>query len=133
VMLVEDADRYGISQLHQLRGRVGRGGHPAVCLLFGSRESPRLRALAEHADGFALAEIDLRIRGEGEVLGTRQSGEAEFRVARLPGDAELLEQAHGHARRILEHDPALAEPEHALLDDAVRAAYGSEALEPIPA
>jgi ATP-dependent DNA helicase RecG len=88
-MLVEDAERYGLSQLHQLRGRIGRGAHDSLCLLFGPRESPRLRAMAAYADGFKLAEIDLELRGEGEMLGTRQSGLAEFRVARLPADAEL--------------------------------------------
>src|SRR5207302_7535209 len=65
VMLVEDADRYGISQLHQLRGRIGRGTHESVCLLFGAKGSPRLRAVASHRDGFRLAEIDLELRGEG--------------------------------------------------------------------
>ena len=74
VMLVEDADRYGISQLHQLRGRIGRGEHASACLLFGRRDSERLRALVRESDGFALAEVDLRIRGEGELAGTRQSG-----------------------------------------------------------
>ena len=93
VMLVEGAERYGISQLHQLRGRIGRGTHESVCVLFGPKESPRLRALAEHRDGFKLAEIDLELRGEGEMLGTRQSGLAQFRVARLPEDAELLDGA----------------------------------------
>ena len=78
VMLVEDAERYGISQLHQLRGRVGRGQHPSLCLLFGPAESRRLKALAEHSDGFRLAEIDLELRGEGELTGTRQSGLARF-------------------------------------------------------
>ena len=73
-MLVENAERYGISQLHQLRGRIGRGPHDSLCLLFGPKESARLRALAEHRDGFKLAEIDLELRGEGELLGTRQSG-----------------------------------------------------------
>ena len=133
VMLVEDADRYGISQLHQLRGRVGRGEHPSLCLLFGPRESVRLAALAEHDDGFRLAEIDLELRGEGEVIGTRQHGLAQFRVARLPEDAALLERARDHAATILAADPELAEPEHALLGYALEAAYGAEALQPIPA
>src|ERR687890_762428 len=93
VMLVENAERYGISQLHQLRGRIGRGEHASLCVLFGPKESPRLRALRDHHDGFKLAEIDLELRGEGEMLGTRQSGLAQFRVARLPEDAELLEGA----------------------------------------
>ncbi len=87
VMLVEDAERYGISQLHQLRGRIGRGEHPSVCLLLGPRDARRLRALAEHSDGFHLAEIDLELRGEGEIAGMRQHGQAEPRVASLPQDA----------------------------------------------
>jgi ATP-dependent DNA helicase RecG len=133
VMLVENAERYGISQLHQLRGRIGRGPHDSLCLLFGPKESARLRALAEHRDGFRLAEIDLELRGEGEMLGTRQSGLAQFRVARLPGDAELLERARMRGQAILDADPGLAEPEHVLLEEAVKAAYGADALEPIPA
>jgi ATP-dependent DNA helicase RecG len=133
VMLVEDADRYGISQLHQLRGRIGRGEHASVCLLFGAQDSARLRALAAHTDGFRLAEIDLELRGEGELIGSRQHGLAEFHVAELPRDAELLERARRHAERIDEQDPGLDEPEHALLADALAAAYGSEALAPIRA
>jgi ATP-dependent DNA helicase RecG len=115
VMLVEDAERYGISQLHQLRGRVGRGQHPSLCLLFGPAESLRLKALATHGDGFRLAEIDLELRGEGELTGTRQSGLARFRFAELPDDAELLERAHGAALDLVATDPQLAEPEHVLL------------------
>ena len=133
VMLVEDAERYGISQLHQLRGRIGRGEHPSVCLLFGPKGSARLRALAEHTDGFELAEIDLDLRGEGEMLGVRQSGLAQFRVARLPGDGELLRRAHLRARALLDADPELEWPEHVLLAEAVRDAYGADVLEPIPA
>jgi ATP-dependent DNA helicase RecG len=133
VMLVEDADRYGISQLHQLRGRIGRGEHASLCLLFGLKGSPRLTALAAHGDGFELAEIDLRLRGEGELVGVRQHGEAQFRVAELPRDIELLERARGHAERILAEDPELSEPEHAVLADALVEAYGSEAEAPIRA
>jgi ATP-dependent DNA helicase RecG len=133
VMLVEGAERFGISQLHQLRGRIGRGPHESVCILFGPKESARLRALADHRDGFKLAEIDLELRGEGEMLGTRQSGLAQFRVARLPEDAELLERARDVGSALLAADPELEQPEHALLDAAVRTAYGDEALEPIPA
>jgi ATP-dependent DNA helicase RecG len=133
VMLVEGAERYGISQLHQLRGRIGRGPHESVCVLFGPKESPRLRALAAHRDGFKLAEIDLELRGEGEMLGTRQSGLAQFRVARLPEDAELLDGAREIGAALLEADPELALPEHALLEWAVRVAYGADGLDPIPA
>jgi ATP-dependent DNA helicase RecG len=133
VMLVEDAERYGISQLHQLRGRIGRGEHASLCLLFGAKGSPRLRALAQHSDGFRLAEIDLELRGEGELIGTRQSGLAQFRVAELPRDAELLERARVRAEAIDECDPELEEPEHVLLADALAGAFGTEALAPIRA
>ena len=133
VMLVEGAERYGISQLHQLRGRIGRGPHESVCVLFGPKESARLRALAQHRDGFKLAEIDLELRGEGEMLGTRQSGLAQFRVARLPEDAELLEGARRIGAALLETDPELTSPEHTLLDWAIRATYGADSLDPIPA
>jgi ATP-dependent DNA helicase RecG len=133
VMLVEDAERYGISQLHQLRGRIGRGPHESLCLLFGPKESARLKALAAHRDGFDLAEIDLELRGEGEMLGTRQSGLQAFRFARLPEDMELLEKARMRAREILDEDPGLERPDYALIGDALVAAFGPDALEPIPA
>ena len=133
VMLIEAAERYGLSQLHQLRGRVGRGEHalalhpvrrPAGCR--GSRRSPT------SATASALAEIDLELRGAGEVLGTRQHGLPEFRVARLPEDAELLVRARDRADALLLDDPRLEPPEHALLREAVVARFGSE-LDPIPA
>jgi ATP-dependent DNA helicase RecG len=127
VMIVEAAERYGISQLHQLRGRIGRGGHPSTCILFGDPALPRLRALVEHTDGFELARIDLEIRGEGDVLGTRQHGLPLFKVARLPEDEPLLDSAHAWAAEVLARDPELEAPEHAFL----RAAAAVE--EPIPA
>jgi len=133
VMLVEDAERYGISQLHQLRGRIGRGAHASLCLLFGPKGSARLRALADHSDGFRLAEIDLELRGEGELVGVRQSGLAQFKVAELPRDAELLERARARALYLEDEDPDLQEPEHALLADALGDAYGAEADAPIRA
>jgi ATP-dependent DNA helicase RecG len=133
MMLVEDADRYGISQLHQLRGRIGRGVHSSLCLLFGHKDAPRLKALQEHSDGFELAEIDLRLRGEGELAGVRQHGMAHFRIAELPRDAELLERARLYAERIAVDDPRLEHPENALLQDALRERYGGEALAPIRA
>jgi ATP-dependent DNA helicase RecG len=133
VMLVEDADRYGISQLHQLRGRIGRGAHASLCLLFGAKGSPRLQALASESDGFALAEVDLRLRGEGELVGTRQSGLAQYRFAELPGDAELLERAQRHSREIVDTDPELIDPDHTLLREALRDRYGEEAMAPIRA
>ena len=133
VMLVENAERFGLSQLHQLRGRVGRGEHRSSCLLVGPVGAPRLRAMVEHADGFRLAEIDLELRDEGELVGTRQSGLSQFDVACLPRDAELLERARARAQAIVASDRQLESPEHALLGQALARAFGDEALEPIPA
>ncbi|HEV3319047.1 MAG TPA: ATP-dependent DNA helicase RecG [Solirubrobacteraceae bacterium] len=133
VMLIENAERFGISQLHQLRGRVGRGEHRSSCLLMGPSGAARLRALQQHADGFELAEIDLRLRSEGELIGVRQSGIGQHRIACLPEDADLLERARARAEAIVAADPQLREPEHALLGDALERAFGADALEPIPA
>jgi ATP-dependent DNA helicase RecG len=147
VMLIENAERFGLSQLHQLRGRVGRSEHRSICFLVGTSElspsdgspigqqgSARLRALAEHADGFRLAEIDLALRKEGELIGTRQSGlRRRHQVACLPEDAQLLERARARAEAIVACDVELDAPEHALLRDALERRFGDDALEPIPA
>ena len=127
VMMIEAAERYGISQLHQLRGRIGRGGHASVCILFGDPAQPRLKAIATEPDGFRLAEVDLELRGAGDVLGTRQHGLPLFRVARIPEDAALLERAKQRAEELLDRDPELEAPEHALLREA------AAVLEPIHA
>ena len=132
VMLIEAAERYGLSQLHQLRGRVGRGEHASLCILFGDPKLPRLEAIASERDGFRLAEVDLQLRGAGDVLGTRQHGLPEFKVARLPDDVELLVRARDRADETLIDDPRLEQPEHALLREAVVGRFGSE-LDPIPA
>ncbi|MGO9490338.1 MAG: ATP-dependent DNA helicase RecG [Solirubrobacteraceae bacterium] len=132
VMLIENADRFGISQLHQLRGRVGRGEHAASCFLVGPPSAARLRALVEHADGFRLADIDLALRNEGDLIGTRQSGLGQFRVARMPEDAALLELARARAEAIVAADPLLAAPEHALLSAELTRRFGARAGEPIP-
>jgi ATP-dependent DNA helicase RecG len=136
VMLVENAERFGISQLHQLRGRVGRGAHRASCFLVaspGPLGSAKLRALARHSDGFRLAEIDLDLRKEGELVGTRQSGLGQFEVASLPEDAELLDRARIWAEAIIAADPELRMPEHALLGAVLERKFGADAFEPIPA
>ena len=137
VMVIEEADRYGISQLHQLRGRVGRGAHESVCLLFSDARSElarhRLEAVAAERDGFRLAEVDLTLRGEGDVLGTRQHGLPEFRVARLPEDAEVLELARAESIALLASDPDLSSPEHALLRMVVERRFGTLEVEPIAA
>ncbi|MBA3301191.1 MAG: ATP-dependent DNA helicase RecG, partial [Thermoleophilaceae bacterium] len=132
VMLIEAAECYGLSQLHQLRGRIGRGGHASVCILFGDPALPRLKAIAAERDGFRLAEIDLDLRGAGEVLGTRQHGLPELAVARIPEDEELIVRARVHAEALIAQDPRLEAPEHALLRDAAVAKFGPE-LDPIPA
>jgi ATP-dependent DNA helicase RecG len=137
VMVIEEADRYGLSQLHQLRGRVGRGGHESFCLLFSDARSElarhRLEALAAERDGFRLAEIDLTLRGEGDVLGTRQHGLPEFRVARLPEDAQLLEEARAASVALLAADPELRRPEHAVLRLMLERRFGALEVEPIAA
>ena len=132
VMLIEAAERYGLSQLHQLRGRVGRGEHPSLCVLFGDPKLPRLEAIARERDGFRLAEIDLELRGAGDVLGTRQHGLPEFRMASLPEDAGLLVRARDRADAIMLDDPRLERPEHSLLRQAVVTRFGPE-HDPIPA
>jgi ATP-dependent DNA helicase RecG len=104
-----------------------------VCLLFGRKDSARLQALARESDGFALAEVDLRLRGEGELVGTRQSGLVQYRFAELPRDAELLERARRWSRELVDADPDLEAPEHALLAIALRERYGEEALAPMRA
>ena len=134
VMLVEGAERFGISQLHQLRGRIGRGEHASVCLLFGPKQAARLRALQRTSDGFELAQVDLELRGEGEIAGTRQSGLAQFRFARLPEDEALAEAARSCAEGLLRADPELGAAEHALLADALEASpYGEAQRQPLPA
>jgi ATP-dependent DNA helicase RecG len=116
VMLVEAAERFGLSQLHQLRGRVGRGAAQSVCfLLAGSRfsqdASERLRVLESSSDGFVIAEKDLELRGPGEVLGTRQSGLPELAVANLGRDADLLAVARTLAEEVVRRDPQLKSAE----------------------
>jgi ATP-dependent DNA helicase RecG len=115
VMVIEHAERFGLAQLHQLRGRIGRGAGRSVCLLLyqgplGETAQARLRILRETEDGFRIAEEDLRLRGAGELLGTRQTGLPDFRLADLDVHADLLAAAHDDARLILERDPDLAGP-----------------------
>jgi ATP-dependent DNA helicase RecG len=118
VMLIEGAERFGLAQLHQFRGRVGRGGQPSVCILLTDLPDPqsseRLRVVVETTNGLVLAEHDLRLRGEGEIFGVRQSGLPELKVARLD-DAPLVEAARAAATDVLSHDPELIQPEQAAL------------------
>ncbi|MCX6359302.1 MAG: helicase-related protein, partial [Armatimonadetes bacterium] len=124
VMVIEDADRFGLAQLHQLRGRVGRGAHASYCVLIaepdGGRGAARMEALVRTNDGFEIAEADLELRGAGELDGVRQSGESGLRYADLGRDVELLERARRLARELLRRDPELEQTEHRLLAEAVR-------------
>jgi ATP-dependent DNA helicase RecG len=127
VMVIEDAERFGIAQLHQLRGRVGRGVAASWCYLLGDASTPegeeRLQALERSNDGFELAEVDLELRGEGTILGTRQKGVTDLKLASLRRDKDLVRQARDVAFAIVDADPtlvlhpALAEEIRALVDD----------------
>ncbi len=130
VMIVEDAERFGLAQLHQLRGRIGRGEHPGEFLIFADPRTDegrqRMKAIASTNDGFALAEEDLKLRGEGELLGQKQSGLPRLRLASLVGDSGLLEIARDDAREIVESDPHLERPEHALIATEAWAVLGED-------
>lgn len=124
VMMIEHAERYGLSQLHQLRGRVGRGSHQSWCILLPGEHlsedaRQRLKIMAETEDGFLIAEEDLKIRGPGDMLGTRQSGLPDFSVANIIKDGIHLETARAMAHIVLDRDPGLKTPENALLKRAL--------------
>jgi ATP-dependent DNA helicase RecG len=130
VMIVEGADRFGLAQLHQLRGRVGRGQARSYCLLFSQAEAPsaqaRLTALLETTDGFALADRDLELRGEGQLFGSRQAGVVDLKLARLARDRETLLRARAIAAALLDDDPTLAKSVNRPLAGAVEAVFGGE-------
>jgi ATP-dependent DNA helicase RecG len=127
VMLIEGANRFGLAQLHQLRGRVGRGADKAYCILIpdhsDSADNERLQVMAATNDGFVLAEKDLEQRGPGQFLGTRQSGFSELQMANLT-DLQLIEKARHYARVIFEEDTELVLPENQLLKEALERAWG---------
>ncbi len=124
IMLIEHAERFGLAQLHQLRGRIGRGPHPSTCLALSDTSDEtarqRLLAFADTTDGFRLAETDLTLRGPGELLGRRQSGLLQFRVADLIQDRALLDTARQEALALIERDPQLTHPDLAPLAQQVR-------------
>ena len=124
VMVIETAERFGLSQLHQLRGRVGRGKHQSYCVLMTSTHSAesreRLRVLAKTADGFRIAEEDLKLRGPGDFFGQRQHGLPQLGIADLAADMRVLKEAQQAAQKLLEADPGLSRPEHAPLLGRVR-------------
>ena len=124
LMIIEDADRFGLSQLHQLRGRVGRGKHQSYCVLITNTRSPdslaRLRTLASTTDGFRIAEEDLKLRGPGDFFGSRQHGLPQLALADLSGDLRLLQEAQAAARSLLQSDPGLTRPENRPVLERVR-------------
>lgn len=128
IMVIEHAERFGLAQLHQLRGRVGRGAKKSFCVLIADPSTEdgiaRVNAIVDSTDGFVIAERDLEIRGPGDVFGTRQSGIAPFRVAVLPRDSKLLDLARRDATAWIERDPDLAEPDVALLRKRLLKAHG---------
>ncbi len=128
VMTIENGERFGLAQLHQLRGRVGRGHHAGFVCVFSSSESPeaqqRLDAFASTTDGFELAEMDFRMRGPGDLFSTKQHGLPPMRIADLIGDAEIAERTRGDARELLKSDPELRDAKYALLRSRVMSRYG---------
>jgi ATP-dependent DNA helicase RecG len=117
VMIIENAERFGLSQLHQLRGRVGRGAEQSYCILMSkyelSRDSRiRLETMVRTNDGFEIADVDLRLRGPGDLMGTQQSGITDLLIADLSKDAPLLTLARDAAQQVLAADPTLESPEH---------------------
>ena len=129
IMIVQEADRFGLAQLHQLRGRVGRGGEQSYCLLVSRPKEEltdsalaRLEALVGTTDGFELAEVDLDIRGGGQLLGTRQSGTTDLAFTRLRADRALLERARDEAQELLDYEgPLNDEVERLFADEPVTA------------
>lgn len=127
LMIVENAERFGLSQLHQLRGRVGRGSHKSYCILVSDAENEEARArldiLCKTNDGFKISEEDLRLRGPGDFFGSRQHGLPEMHIADLGGDVSILQEAQREAALLLQRDPALSLPEHAALREGIERIY----------
>ena len=120
VMVIENAERFGLSQLHQLRGRVGRGAEQSYCVLMTSSKlsddgATRIETMVRTNDGFEIADVDLQLRGPGDLMGTRQSGVMEYKLANLVHDGPLVEWARRAAARIVDEDPQLEQPAHAAL------------------
>ena len=127
LIIIENAERFGLSQLHQLRGRVGRGKHQSYCVLITNTRSveamQRLRTLASTADGFKISEEDLKLRGPGDFFGSRQHGLPQMKLADLAGDMRLLSEAQESARRLLMADPTLSQPENRPVLERVRTLF----------
>jgi ATP-dependent DNA helicase RecG len=120
VMIIESAERFGLSQLHQLRGRVGRGAEQSYCILMTSHKlnndsRTRLETMVRTNDGFEIAEVDLRLRGPGDIMGTQQSGVLNLKIADIIKDNDILQHARFYAKKILQNDPALKKSENKVL------------------
>jgi ATP-dependent DNA helicase RecG len=128
LMTIEGGERFGLAQLHQLRGRISRGSHPGYVCVFADPQTDearlRLEAFAKTTDGFQLADIDFQLRGPGELLGTRQHGLPPLRIADLQRDGELLARARADANRLVADDPDLSSPQWERLKRQVTARYG---------
>jgi ATP-dependent DNA helicase RecG len=128
LMTIDGAERFGLAQLHQMRGRISRGAHPGYCAVFADTQSEevieRLQAFVDTTDGFRLAELDLEMRGPGDLLGTRQHGLPPFRMADLSRDSAVVKEAREDAQRLVAADPGLRKPEHEKLRRMVLARYG---------
>jgi ATP-dependent DNA helicase RecG len=125
IMIIESAERFGLSQLHQLRGRVGRGAEKSYCVLMTgiklSKESKkRMETMVRTNDGFEIAEVDLELRGPGDIMGTQQSGELDLKIADLAKDGQLVSQAREYARKILQEDPFLELPKNHIVKEQLR-------------
>jgi len=125
VMIIESAERFGLSQLHQLRGRVGRGAEQSFCILMTSHKlsqnsKVRLETMTRTSDGFEIAEVDLRLRGPGDIMGTQQSGVLNLKIADVIKDRDILQSARFYAKQVLSNDPSLKQPEHKTILNAYR-------------
>jgi ATP-dependent DNA helicase RecG len=125
VMIIESAEKFGLSQLHQLRGRVGRGAKQSYCILMtgyklGENAKTRIETMCETNDGFQISEVDLKLRGPGDIMGTQQSGILNLKLADLAKDNQIVQIARDKARELLERDPDLSDKEHLLLAKKLR-------------
>jgi ATP-dependent DNA helicase RecG len=125
VMIIESSEKFGLSQLHQLRGRVGRGGDQSYCILMtgyklGEDAKKRLATMVDTNDGFKISEVDLKLRGPGDIMGTQQSGILNLKLADLAKDAQIVLLARQKAQELLEQDPEFKKPDHRALAKALR-------------
>jgi ATP-dependent DNA helicase RecG len=128
VMVIENAERFGLSQLHQLRGRVGRGSEESFCILVSSFKlsndaKTRLETMVRTQDGFEIAEVDMNLRGPGDMMGTRQSGQLQFKLASLTQDGGILNWARQVVEQLLSKDPQLNDPNHVPIKDHWKSLY----------